>query len=151
MANMCYIHRAAGNERELNRDFQTFKPPSLWAEDWFILCVRQIPIRKPQILLVILLVGLWLQLCISALTYLTYFLNSWHVISKPVYVYLYTVRYLKYLRVHCKHSQSPTSARLPVTSKLISIFTFTAEGPRLVVADSVGAADLRVLSALVNV
>lgn len=38
-----------------------------------------------------------------------------------------------------------------ITSKLISVFTFAAEGPGMVVADCVGTADLRILSALVNV
>lgn len=44
-----------------------------------------------------------------------------------------------------------TSAGLPITTKLVSIFTFTAEGPRMVVADGVGATDLRSLSALIDV
>lgn len=49
-------------------------------------------------------------------------------------------------------TQTPlTNAGLPVTAELISIFAFTAEGPRLVVADSMGATDLRILSALINV
>lgn len=45
----------------------------------------------------------------------------------------------------------PTNACLAVTAKLIPVFAFTAEGPRQVVADGVGAADLRVLSALIDV
>ena len=44
-----------------------------------------------------------------------------------------------------------TNAGLPIIAELIPIFTFTAEGPRLVVADSVGATDPRSLSALINV
>lgn len=44
-----------------------------------------------------------------------------------------------------------TSAGLPIALKLVSIFTFTAEGSRMVVADGVGATDLRSLPALIDV
>lgn len=44
-----------------------------------------------------------------------------------------------------------TDAGGPIAAELISILALAAEGPRLVVADSVGAADQRALSALVNV
>lgn len=46
---------------------------------------------------------------------------------------------------------SLTNTVLSITAELISIFTFTAESPRLVVADSMRATDLRIFSALINV
>lgn len=49
------------------------------------------------------------------------------------------------------HGLINLDAGLPISAKPISILTFTAEGPGLVVADSMGAADLSILSALINV
>lgn len=40
---------------------------------------------------------------------------------------------------------------MPIIAELIAIFTFTAEGPGLVVTDSAEATDLRILCTLVNV
>lgn len=47
--------------------------------------------------------------------------------------------------------QPLTDARVAVAPELVAVFAFAAEGPRQVVADGVGAADLGVLSALVDV
>lgn len=70
--------------------------------------------------------------------------------SEPVHPN-YQVRFLKYIIVLGSPQTPLTNAGLPVTGKLISIFTFTAEGPGLVVANSMGATDLRILSAFIDV
>lgn len=64
----------------------------------------------------------------------------------------YQVRFLKYVIVPGSSTQTPlTNAGLAIIAELITVFTFAAEGPGLVVADSVGETDLRILSALINV
>lgn len=70
--------------------------------------------------------------------------------SEPVHP-KHQARFLKYVAVLGNTQTLLTSAGLPIIAEMVSIFTFTAEGPGLVVADSVGATDLRIFSALINV
>lgn len=70
--------------------------------------------------------------------------------SQPVHPE-HKVGFLKYVIIRDSTQTPLTNAGVPITVKLIAIFTFTAEGPGLVVADSMEATDLRIASALVNV
>lgn len=58
---------------------------------------------------------------------------------------------MRYAIISCSARLTLTHAGLAIVGKLITVFTFTAEGPGLVVADGAGATDLRILSALVIV